>query len=64
MILTEEQKEQAIQEFAHYLLMDTYDFALSIGGWDVYAGELARPLTDMFEEELKEEYNDEKQENN
>lgn len=32
--LSDKQKFKAIQEFAHYLEMDCYDFGISIGGWD------------------------------
>jgi len=39
--LSEEQKQEAIAQFAHYLAMDCYDFGISVGDFNVLAGELA-----------------------
>jgi len=38
--LTDEQKEQLIDEFAHYLSMDCFDFTLFAGGVTVEVKEV------------------------
>ena len=51
MKLTEEQKEQVVAEVRHYLMMDCYDFAVSVGDFTIRAGELAAgDLSDCEEE--------------
>lgn len=39
--LTDEQKQQVIAEFVHYLEMDSYDFSISVGPFTVLAGAIA-----------------------
>lgn len=39
--LSEEQKQEAIAQFAHYLAMDCYDFGITVGPFTLIAGELA-----------------------
>lgn len=52
--LSDEQKEQAVELFRHYLFMDCYDFGISIGGWSCYAGALASLISNVFDKESKE----------
>lgn len=58
--LTEEQKQQVIDEVSHYLMMDSYDFAISVGDFDLMTGELAAGFMEEVEEEVEEEENQER----
>lgn len=56
--LTEEQKERVLQEIEHYLAMDCYDFGVSVGWFNLMAGELLGNINEAIEEELDYEDDD------
>ena len=57
--LSDDQKVQILQQVAHYLEMDCYDFGVSVGPFSLMAGELAKQaeaaMMELAGEEMPED---------